>query len=270
MKRSVTVSVRSLMTGVVVTGVLALALVTAYLLGSAGGGGSPAGAVEPGVATAGAVPARTLTMVGRGTVVAVPDQLTFALSVGATRSDLATALDDASRSMAKVLAALTPYGVQRADVQTTGLSMFPVYDYHSSGPPTLRGYRVQQRASVLVKELKQGGKAVTAAVDAGGNAVRVRDIRLKVGDPEAVLERARDAAVAQAQAKAEQYAAAAGQELGDVLTLREVGSANRSAIRTSPTNLDGLVYGRAAAAALPVRAGRQDLAVTVQVVWEFA
>lgn len=269
MKRNVTVSVRSLVTGVAATGVLALALVTAYLLGSAGGGGSPARAAAPQESTAGTMPARTLTMVGRGTAVAVPDQLSFALSVGVTRTELETALADASRTMARVLAALTPYGVQRGDVQTTGLSMFPVYDYHSSGPPTLRGYRVQQRAAVLVKDLEQGGKAVTAAVDAGGNAVRVRDIRLKVGDPEAVLEQARDAAVAQAQAKAEQYAAAAGQELGDVLTLREVGSAKRATIRSGVMNLDA-VYGRAAKAALPVRAGKRDLAVTVQVVWEFA
>ena len=58
-----------------------------------------------------------------------------------------------------------------------------------------------------VRELAKGGTAVAAAVETGGNGVRVRDIRLEIGDPDAVLEQARDAAVEEATAKAEQYAA---------------------------------------------------------------
>ena len=63
-------------------------------------------------------------------------------------------------------------------------------------------------------ELDRAGDAITAAVRTGGNAVRVGDIRLLVGDREGVLKRARDAAVAEATAKAEQYAEATGQTLG--------------------------------------------------------
>lgn len=267
MNSNVTVSVRS----IVATGVVLMGLLTAYLLGDAGGTQAAQAADQPSaVQPVAAAARRTLTMVGEGEATAVPDQLTFALAVGATRPDLETALDAASRTMAKVLATLTPYGVKRADVQTTGLSMYPVYDYHAYAPPTLRGYRVSQRAAVLVKELKQGGRAVSAAVSAGGNSVRVSDINLKVGDPEAVMKKARDAAVAQATAKAEQYAAAAGQELGEVTTLREVGSSNRSAVAPQPYATYNLA--RTATmdlAALPIRAGKDDLAVTVQVVWEF-
>ena len=102
-------------------------------------------------------------------------------------------------------------------MQTTGLSMYPEYDYPAYGPPVLTGYRVTQRAQVHVRELAQGGAAVSAAVETGGNGVRVSDIRLEVGDPDAVLEQARDAAVEAATAKAEQYAAATGQALGDVV-----------------------------------------------------
>nr|WP_246416640.1 SIMPL domain-containing protein [Nocardioides luti] len=207
-------------------------------------------------------------MVGKGEASAVPDELSFALAVGATRDDLETALADASRTMDRVLGSLTAYGVAKADVQTTGLSMYPVYDYHSYGPPTLRGYKVNQRARVLVKDLKQGGKAVSAAVAAGGNAVRVNDIRLQVGDPDAVMAKARAAAVKAATAKAEQYAAAAGQDLGDVLTLKEVTTSNRSAL-TNTYELNGLMDRAAAALPVPIRAGKDDLGVTVQVVWEF-
>ncbi len=216
MDAKLTVSVRSIL----VTALVVLALLVAYLLGSAGGGGSPAQAVEEEQPSA--EQPRELTMTGTGDATAVPDQLSFDLGVTAVRPDLDAALDAASATMDRVLGTLAEQGVAKADVQTTGLSMSAVYDYDPYDPPTITGYRVNQRATVLVRELKQGGAAVAAAVEAGGNEVRVGDIRLLVGDSDAVMAEARDAAVAEATEKAEQYAAASGQELGEVLTLREV------------------------------------------------
>jgi len=262
---TVTIGVR----GLLATALALLALGTAYLLGDAGGGAVPAQAAGQPPAAAADDPPRTLTMAGTGEATAVPDELAFALEVAATRSDLETALDDTSRITERVLRSLTRYGVRRRDVQTTGLSMHAVYDYHPNAPRTLRGYRVSQRAEVLVEGLEQGGRAVSAAVAAGGNAARVDDIRLRVGDPEAVMRRARDAAVAQATAKAEQYAAAAGQELGAVRTLREVRSSEPAPVWDRGFEVQAL-RGDLDTAALPIRAGRDDLSVTVQVVWEFA
>ena len=216
MDAKMTVSVRSIL----VTALVVLALLVAYLLGSTGGGGTPAQAVDEQQPEAEQL--RQLTMTGTGDATAVPDQLSFDLGVTVVRPDLETALDAASASMERVLAALADHGVAKSDVQTTGLSMSAVYEYHQYSPPTITGYRVNQRATALVRELKQGGAAVAAAVEAGGNDVRVGDIRLLVGDSDKVMEEARDAAVAEATAKATQYAEASGQELGDVLTLREV------------------------------------------------
>ena len=86
-----------------------------------------------------------------------------------------------------------------------------------------------------------------------------------MGDCASVLEQARDAAVAEATAKAEQYAEATGQSLGDVLSLREV--AARSPRASYPVAYESL---RAAdAAKVPIRAGENELKVTVRVVWSF-
>jgi uncharacterized protein YggE len=264
---TITVSVK----GLLVTGVVLLALLTAYLLGGSGDGTSAS--AEPGAQAAPAdatAHAGRLTMTGSGKATAVPDQLTFSLGVGVTRTDLDTALSDANKITGRVLDAIGRYGVERGDVQTTGLSMNPVYDYPAYSPPVLRGYHVSQRATVLVDELKKGGRVIGATIDAGGNDVRVSNIRLKIGDPEAVLAKARQAAVAEATAKAQEYADATGQDLGDVLTLREVRA-------SSPRTPAPLAYANARAAmdtvaglAMPIRTGREDLSVTVQVVWEFA
>jgi len=182
------------------------------------------------------------------------------------RPDLETALSDASGVMDRVLASLEDLGVAKGDVQTTGLSMYPVYDYHQYSPPTIRGYRVSQRASVLVEELKQGGRAVSTAVDTGGNAVRVSNIRLRVGDPDAAMKKARDAAVAEARTKAEQYAAAAGQDLGKVMTLREVSAPRPTAVHGYAVQRGAL--DTVAGKALPIRTGKDTMKVTVRVVWE--
>jgi uncharacterized protein YggE len=258
MDRSVTLSARA----VLVAAVVALALVVAYLLG-AGGGSAQASPTAPSSASTDGKP-RTLVMTGTGKTVGVPDELTFSLSVGLVRSDLRTALADANATMDRVLTRLDQLGVRKSDVQTTGLQMNAVYDYHSYGPPTLRGYRVSQRAEVLVRDLTRGGEAVSAAVVTGGNDVRVGNIGLRVADTDSLLAKSRRAAVEQATAKAQEYADATGQDLGDVLSLREV--------HTSAPRTQSLVYARGAAdlaKALPIRAGRDKLAVTVTIVWSF-
>jgi uncharacterized protein YggE len=255
----VTVSVRSILLAALV----GLGLVTAYLLGGQGGAVTAPASAAPEKPSG----QRLMRMVGTGEATAVPDQISFSLSAAARRPDLDDAMAASSATMARILAELGKHGVERSDVQTTGLSMSPVYEYHAYEPPTLVGYRVTQRAAVHVDELTKGGPAISAAVEVGGNGVRVSGIKLGIADPDAVLARARDAAVESATAKAEQYAAATGQSLGDVISIREVGQPARPprpqfAYRGA---LDGVELTKA----LPIRAGKDDLQVRIQVAWEF-
>jgi len=261
MDAKVTVSVR----GLLVAGLVLLALLTAYLLGSAGRAGSPAYAAPEDQS---GQDRRQLVMSGVGEATAVPDQVSFGLTVAVTRTELDSALDEASATMKRVLAALEQYGVSKDDVQTTGLSMTPEYEYHQYDPPTITGYRVSERAHVRVEQLRGAGKAIAAAIQAGGNVVRVGNIRLEVSDPDAVLGEARAAAVREATAKAKEYADATGETLGGVVSLKEVGP--------PPAQRDEMFYRTAALdapsalKAVPIRAGEDELSVRVEIVWEFA
>lgn len=266
MNSTVTVSVKGLMA----SGLVLLALVTAYLLGGAGGtAGAPAQAAEqPSPAAETTSAARTLRMVGTGEATVVPDQLTFTLSVTDKQPGLDQALAGSSATMDRVLVRLKGFGIKEGDVQTTGLQMYPEYDYPAYSPPVLTGYRVTQKAQVTVRELGQGGKAVGAAIAAGGNGVRATALRLGISDPEAALAKAREAAVEAATAKAEQYAQATGQALGDVLGLREVTSdgAPRQPLAMAPAAYrDASLSGK-----VPISAGKEDLAVKVEVLWAFS
>ena len=259
MDRPVTVRLGSVLLAVV----MILAVAVAYLVGVAGGGGGPAQAAPAQTAAASADSARTVRMIGKGEVSAVPDMLSFTVVVTVERADLDTALADSSDTMTRVLDRLADFGVVKTDVRTTGLSMNPEYAYHSYGPPTLTGYRVTQQARVDVRSLAKGGAAISAAVETGGNDVRVRNLRLQVSDPDEALAQARDAAIAEAKAKAQEYAGAAGGALGEVQSIREISV-------QAPTPRP-MVYDTAADAALkgalPIRAGESELSVRVEVVW---
>lgn len=263
MDRTLTMDVKSIL----IAGVVLLGLLTAYLLGAADDDGPGAAAVA--AEETGDDP-RRVVMAGRGTVTAVPDELSFSVSVHATEPDVSTAMDDANATMAKVLAALRPYGVTKRDQQSTGLSIDPQYDYPAYAAPVLTGYRVSQSARITVGDLRQAGKAISATVRAGGNAVRVRGIRLGLRDPAAVLARARDEAVAEATDKARQYAEATGQELGEVLSLHEVTPRRYGVGRSlAAFKMADAELATGAFEAVPIRAGEEEVAVTVEVVWSF-
>jgi len=266
MDKSVTVSAK----GLLLAAVVLLGLAVAYLLGDAGG--TPA--VASAEAAEGEPPVdqrRSLTMTGTGEAGVVPDQVAFDVTVRLTRGDLTAALDAANGRLGAVLKALEKHGVPKGNVETTGLEMDPVYEYPDNAPPVLTGYRVAESVAVLVEELPEAGAAISSVVAAGGNEVRVGDIRLRVGDPEEALAAARDRAVEQATQKAEEYAAATGQELGPVIRLAEV-NPEEATSRVRDQRLSAEAYDSAALskAVLPIRTGRSELSVEVQVVWELA
>jgi uncharacterized protein YggE len=260
MSSTVSVSVRTL----VAAGVTAVAAVLAFLAGSAQSGASPADAAAP-VAAAVSPENASIAMSGTGETTGVPDQVAFTLTVRGHAADVTAALASANATTRRVLEAVRGQGVEVEDLQTTGLSLHPTYDY-SNGQSVLTGYAATQRLSVLVRALPDAGATMSAAVEAGGNAVRLGNVRLQIGDKDALLAQARDAAIADAQAKAEQYAEAAGRPLGDVMSVREVSAPSPSPQPLAARDAEDAMK----LAAVPIRAGTDDLRVTVSVVWSFA
>lgn len=253
MRKEMTVSVG----GMVVAGLALLALLGAFLLGAARPGEADEAKATPGK--------RTVAMTGTGEVTAVPDEAAFGLSVTEKRPDVAGALAASNATTRRVLAALRKQGVASADVKTTGLSINPSYERDPDGRATITGYTATQRAQVAVRELADAGDVLAAAVTAGGNSVRVGGLTLVIGDPEALLAQARDKAVKAAQDKAEQYAAATGQSLGSVVSLKEAGRNDYGLYAESA----GRDFALAAKSSVPVQAGEEQVRVSVSVVWTF-
>ena len=163
--------------------------------------------------------------------------------------------------MQAVVDTLKRPGVADQDVQTTDLSMNPEYTPASAGSRQFRATGSTRRSAVVVQDLTKASGIVTAAVDAGGAGVRLDGLRLQVGDPEGALTPARTDAFEQARAKAEEYAADAGLELGEVVRISEVDGAAGDYDCGPPA-----AY--ADSAEIPIQAGQQDLTASVAVVFE--
>jgi Uncharacterized conserved protein len=120
---------------------------------------------------------------------------------------------------------------------------------------------VSESISAKLRNLGRAGDAIGQAVGAGGNAVRVNGISLDLEDTGALVSSARDRAYADARAKAEQYAKAAGRSLGDVMSITEDVST------PSPIAVPYAAGDSAKSASVPIQPGSQDVDVSVTVVF---
>ena len=249
-----------------------IALTVMYVIGATRSRGAPAAAptftttassltqpssTQPSTIPASGVPG--ITVGGRANVAGTPDTLRLDLSVVATASSVSEALAAANRSADAVQKSLLGNGVEKKDLQTSGLNVQPDYDYSSSGTPRLKGYRVSESVSAKLRNLSRAGDAIGKAVGAGGNAVRVDGISLDLEDTGALVSSARDKAFADARTKAEQYAKVAGRSLGDVVSIAE-DVATASPISMPASSAMGK-------ASVPIQPGSQDVSVSVTVVF---
>jgi len=186
----------------------------AVLLGAAGLGlgltGDAAAAPSAAPAScAGSAPHLTVQGTGQGS--GAPDVLTAVFAFSTTAG---------SSAAAQALQALAANGVAKADLQTTGLNLSAQYAY-PHGVPTLTGYQTTETITATLRHLAADGSAIDAVVTATGNAAQVNSLTFSFGNPAAVQDRARSAAVHQAVAHAEAMAAAADRKLGPVCSLTD-------------------------------------------------
>ena len=238
-----------------IVAVLAVAALAAIYLSS--GGKAPQH-----VAVAADVPATANGVVvdGTGRTSGTPDVLRVTLGVNVHRSDVSSAMNAASTRQEKVRAALKKSGVADKDLQTSDVSVYP--DYDNRGRPN--GYRVSETLTAKLRDMKKAGRAIADAVAAGGNEAVVQGVSFSLEDNARLLEQARDAAFAEAKAKAERYAQLSGRTLGEVQLVAE--STNPIASQPVPYALDRAALA-AGTKAVPIDAGTSDVSVTVTVRW---
>jgi uncharacterized protein len=241
-------------------GVAAAALlVGAVAIGAALGGGSSAQAAATAAQQPASAPsaAGRITVTGTGTVTGSPNQLVLAMGVQVSGGSVSAALAQANQATDRVTAALQGLGVGSADIQTSGLSIYPSYSDRSQVPD---GYQVSESLTATLRQLDKAGQQIQAAADAGGNAITVSNVSLNLTDDGPLLAIARANAMKDAWDKAEQFARAAGQQLGQIVSITPAGS-------SSPPVFNATQSASAGSAAVPISPGSQQVSVSVTVVY---
>jgi uncharacterized protein YggE len=202
-----------------------------------------------------------ITVSGQGIVYGQPDIAVVTLGVQATAATVADARSQASDRMNAMLSALKDGGVDEKDIQTTQFSVDAQYDY-SNNRQTIIGFMVNNVVTAKVRDIDKTGELIDAAVTAGGDQARVQGVQFTIDDPAALQDEARKEAMADARARAQTLADAAGATLGDPRSISESGG-------PSP-----IFFGAEAASRLqalpdtPIQTGELQVTIDVSVVYE--
>jgi len=169
--------------------------------------------------------AGTIRVGGTGSVNTAPDTATVIVGVTIVDSDLKTAYGAANDQVAAIITAVQEAGVAVEDIRTFGLNIYqdssypPVpMDGGQTDTPELR-YNVSNQVSVKVRDISKIADVINAAVDAGAN--NLFGLEFGVSNIKTQQTEARKLALEDARAKAAELAAAAGVELGEIVSISE-------------------------------------------------
>ena len=167
-----------------------------------------------------------LTVSGSGNARVAPDEATVRLGVVAQAQTARAAQDQVNRVANAVLAAIQKLGIKAEDVQTSGLSLSPLYSQNNrpgaeNQAPRITGYQANNTVTVRMDDLTKVGPVIDAGLGAGANTLDGVDFDLR--NDEAARAQALTAAARAARAKAETLAKALGLRLGEILEVAEGG-----------------------------------------------
>jgi len=172
----------------------------------------------------------TISVSGKGEVVAVPDIATFSFSVSEEASVVADAQKRATDKINSILKFLTENGVEEKDIKTTSYNIYPRYEYagdkygqYGTGKRTLAAYVVSQSVEVKVREISEAGKLLTGVGEFGGSDVS--GLSFSVDKYDELMKEAREKAIAEARENADKLADDLGVNLVRVISYYDQGPA---------------------------------------------
>lgn len=198
---------------------------------------------------------------GEGKVTATPDIATLSLGIEAQAATVAEAQAQANTAMSAVMTALADNGVAEKDIQTQYFSIYQVTRWDdTTNEEIVIGYRVTNMVTAKIRDIEQAGPIIDAVAAAGGDYTRINNIGFSVDDPTPYYKEARQKAITDAKAKAEQLAELAGVNLGRPTYISE-GSVSPPVIYRDA----GMAI--PAPASTPISPGEIELTLNIQVAY---
>jgi uncharacterized protein len=210
-------------------------------------------------------PLEMISVAGEGRVKLTPDRVRFNVGVETTAATPSEALEQNNQKIKAVIDALRKAGAKSEEIQTSNFSIHPQFEYVDNRRPRIIGYQVTNTVTVTRDVTSDSGRLLQAAVNAGVN--QASGLSFFVADESPAREQGLLSAFADARAKAETLARAAGRTVGRAVAITEGGA---------PPVVVPQMYGRMAMASeakmmdssVPVEQGQHELTFTVSVVFE--
>jgi uncharacterized protein YggE len=201
---------------------------------------------------------RILSVSGTGTVYLVPDIAYLYVGVHVEDADIAAAVERNNLRAQTLMETLVDLGVASEDIQTSNFSVWSYDEYDDMGVQ-FTNYSVDNTVYITVRDLSQLGTLLNAVVEAGAN--NINSITFDVADKTAALTEARQLAMANADALAEELAQTAGLSVGEIQSI--------SYSEYYPSPYYGMGGGGAAmeAASVPIQPGQMEVSVSVSVTY---
>jgi uncharacterized protein YggE len=206
----------------------------------------------------------TFNLNASGETILAPDMATISLGVITKGGSAAAALRANTTRMSEVVAALKAAGIERKDIQTSGLSIQPQYDY-SNSTQRLTGYQASNQVTIVVRNLDKLGDVVDATVKVGAN--NLGGVTFGLQNPQAAEDAARQNAVKALMAKADLYAKATGYRVARIVSLSESGGFTPP---SAPVPMMAMARMAADAAPTPVEGGELRVRMDVSATFEMA
>ena len=202
---------------------------------------------------------RNITVIGEGRVKAKPDIAQAGIGVEIVGSDVKQASSDAAAAMEALLAALKAQGVTENDIQTSYYNIWVERPYNPDGSQSTEViYHVSNTVQVTIRDLSKVTTTLGAAIEAGANTIN--SVNFNLADPSELEVQARQEAVENAKATAEELATLNGVTLGEVTSVSEV-ITSEPLLSTASYAAEGIGGG----AAGPLSPGEVEVTVQLQV-----
>lgn len=169
-----------------------------------------------------------ISVSGKGKVLAKPDIATFTFTIREEAPVITQAQQKVTKKETSVLDFLKKSGIAEGDIQTTNYYIYPRYIYRPvtetsivKDDRTLAGYEVSEMMTVKLRDVNQSGKILAGLGEIGVSDVS--SLTFTVDEPDELIAKAREEAIAEAKEKAKELAKQLGVKLVRIVSFNETG-----------------------------------------------
>ena len=170
--------------------------------------------------TSAALAETKIEVTGTGETQVSADTAVISLGVSARDRDVLKAQQKVNEAIAGIREALIAKGVPEENINTDYMNIYAIYDYEGE-METVKAYSASTTLAVKVTNMDDTGMLIDEAFAAGANTLN--GISFSASDTEAAKAESLKAAVAEATAKAEVLAEAAGMKITGIQVISEGG-----------------------------------------------